>query len=637
MAPMRRPSAALVAALLSLGGASSAARAQAVLELGEIRVDPPTLHTVGVQVLVEGDDDRDAIVTVRVRRSGSDEWRAGPPLFRVLPETVSEPVPAQFAGSVFDLEPGTSYEIELHAVDPDGLDETRTAEAATRPVPPAEPAHPREVAVADADQLRAALAGAAPGDVITLADGTYAGPFTLSASGTAGDPIVVRGGAAAVLDGGGCDGCNVLEVYGSHVHVEDLALEHATRALRFLGAGATGNVARRLRIRDVVHGIGSSTDQTGFTICDNRIEGRLLWPWTFADDATSHWDDRGVDMNGSGHVVCHNLIRGFGDPIVNKHRRVRAWDVYGNDIYDAYDGTELDEGEGNVRLFGNRYTNVMAPISIQPVFGGPAYVLRNVLSNVPDEQIKLKSLGGTEEPSGALVYHNTFVSPELALNLQTPITQHNFVIANNLFVGPAALAGDRTVDWTASIDGGRFDHNGYFPDGGFWFGVVGGENRVYDSFAAVLAAGEVEPNGVLLARPIFAGDAVGPDGDGTTAGEPPDFALADGSGAIDRGEVIPGIDDRFTGEAPDLGAREVGCPEPVYGPRSAGMEATTNPVNCSADDGGLDPDSDAGPGDDGDEQDGDGGCGCGAGQGAPLDLALAGLVALAITIARRRR
>ena len=61
------------------------------------------------------------------------------------PETVSEPVPAQFAGSIFDLEPGATWEIELHAVDPDGLDETRTVEAVTRPVP-VEPLHPRAVA-----------------------------------------------------------------------------------------------------------------------------------------------------------------------------------------------------------------------------------------------------------------------------------------------------------------------------------------------------------------------------------------------------------------------------------------------------------------------------------------------------------
>jgi hypothetical protein len=630
---MRRPLAVLGAAT-GLLAAAPGAGAQADLTIVEVRVDPATLHTIGVQVLISGDDDHDAAVSVRIRRADGGDWRDGPPLFRVLPDTVSEVVPAQFAGSVFDLDPGTTWQVELHAVDPDGLDETRSVEAVTRPVPVADPAHPRAVAVSDADELRAALAAAEAGDVITVADGTYAGPFTLDASGTPEDPIVLRGGSGALLDGGGCEGCNVLEVYGSHVHVEGLSLEHATRALRFLGAAATDDVARRLHIRDVIHGIGSSTDQTAFTICDNVIEGRLAWPWTFADDATSHWDDRGVDMNGTGHVVCHNVIRGFGDPIVNKHRLARGWDVYGNDIYDAFDGTELDEGEGNVRLFGNRYTNVMAPVSIQPVFGGPAYVLRNVLYNVPDEQIKLKSLGGTEEPSGALIYHNTFVSPKIALNLQTPITQHNFVVANNLFIGPDTLAGSRTVEWTAAIDGGRFDHDGFYPDGGFWLGVVGGENRAYDSFADLLAAGEVEPNGVLLARPIFAGDAVGPPGDGMAAGEPPDFALAEGSGAIDRGEVIAGINGRFVGDGPDLGAREAGCPEPVYGPRPEGMEAVTNPVDCSADDGGLEPGTDAGPDDDG-SSGSEGGCGCRAASRAG-QLATALLCALFLALGRGR-
>jgi hypothetical protein len=164
--------------------------------------------------------------------------------------------------------------------------------------------------------------------------------------------------------------------------------------------------------------------------------------------------------------------------------------------------------------------------------------------------------------------------------------------------------------------------------------VVDSQNRIYDRFADVLAAGEVEPNGVLLARPIFADDFVGPDGDGMTAGEPPDFALAPGSGAIDRGEIIPGINGRFVGDGPDLGARESGCPTPLYGPRPPGMEAVTNPVDCSPDDGGLDPGADGGPGDDDDSEKG-GGCGCRAGgrAGGMVLVLLAGLV---VALARRR-
>jgi hypothetical protein len=299
----------------------------------------------------------------------------------------------------------------------------------------------------------------------------------------------------------------------------------------------------------------------------------------FGPNPTSHWDDRGIEVTGDGHVVCHNSIRGFGDPVVNKKRLARSWDIYGYDIADAWDGVELDEGEGNVRLFHNRFTNVMAPISIQPMFGGPGYALRNVAFNVPDEQVKLKSLGGIEEPSGVLIYHNTFVSPERALNLLSTITQHNFVFANNLFVGPDALWDERSVDWRAGIDAGVFDYNGYYPGGAFMFGTVAGVDRLFASFAQAQAAG-VETHGSLLSSSIFQGGFVGPVNE-EFRHSPPDFTLSLGSNAIDRGARLPGINDGFTGTAPDLGALEIGCPVPAYGPRPMGQESATWRINCT--------------------------------------------------------
>jgi len=635
------------------------ARAADALNVMEVKADRPTVHVLGVQVLISDDDDRDATISVRYREEGAMTWRNALPLLRAYPETVSVPIPAQFSGSIFDLEPGKRYEIELHAQDPDGFDETYSVTQDTRLVPRANPMTPNAVAVTNVNELQAALANAMPGDVITLADGTYAGSFfSLNTSGTPENPIVLRGASQAnvILDGQGCTGCNILEVYGSYVHVERMTFRGAERAIRFQGMGATGNVARRLHIEDVIHGIGSRPGQTDFYVCDNEILGRLVWPWTFAPDATNHWDDRGVDMTGDGHVICHNLLVGFGDPVVNKQDMARAWDVYGNDIRDSYDGTELDTSSGNARLFHNRFTNVMDPISIQPVRGGPAYVLRNVVLNAPEEQIKLKSLGGTDEPSGALIYHNTFVSAKLALNLQAPITQHNFEIRNNLFVGPATLAGARTVDWTAILDRGTFESNGYYPDGGFWFGVVDGQNQVFASFAEVKASGKVETKGVLLGAPIFAADFVGPD-DPMTHQEPANFALADGSNAIDVGAALPGVNERFVGQGPDLGAFERGCPAPAYGPRPEGQEAVTNPIDCAGSDpnptgsggaggaggggpGGGGPGG-AGTGGAGNDVDptGDGACACRvpeperAGSSASLLVALAGLLALGL---RRR-
>ena len=46
-----------------------------------------------------------------------------------------------------------------------------------------------------------------------------------------------------------------------------------------------------------------------------------------------------------------------------------------------------------------------------------------------------------------------------------------------------------------------------------------------------------------------------------------DFRLQPGSAAVDRGVALPNVTDGFTGQAPDLGALEVGRPLPIYGPR----------------------------------------------------------------------
>jgi hypothetical protein len=46
-----------------------------------------------------------------------------------------------------------------------------------------------------------------------------------------------------------------------------------------------------------------------------------------------------------------------------------------------------------------------------------------------------------------------------------------------------------------------------------------------------------------------------------------DFRLRPGSAAVDKGQRLPGVNDGFTGSAPDLGALEIGQPAPRYGPQ----------------------------------------------------------------------
>ncbi|HEY0139088.1 MAG TPA: hypothetical protein VGB85_33605, partial [Nannocystis sp.] len=498
-------------------------------------------------------------------------------------------VPQQFAGTVFGLRADSEYEIELHAQDPDGLDETWTVMGRTRPVP-ADPGQAKTVMVSDAAGLSAALAAAAPGDVISLADGTYSGQFSISASGTAADPIVIRGASTegTIVDGGGCDGCNVLEIYGSFVHLERLTLQAATRALRFQGAGSEGNVVRRVHIRDVRLGIGAKADQKNFYLCDNVLEGRLAWPAVWGDDGGMFANEDGIVVSGDGHVVCHNRLVGFGDSIKIEQLGARAFDVYGNLSLSAYDNAlELDETAGNARAVGNMFLNSWSPLSFQPIFGGPAYAIRNVAVNIVDEQQKLHSNGNLGETVGALLMHNTFVSPRHAVYLQAAATAHDLRLINNLYVGPAAPENDKVVDWSVPIDDAVLDGNGYYPDGFFDFG---GADK-WQGFAAMQAAGKFEANGVLLTAGTFASGLQAPASYVETVAEA-DVTLAADSPAVDAGLPLPGVNSLYLGGGPDIGAHELGCPTPIYGVRPEGVDESDPPASCE--EGGDDTGTDTG-------------------------------------------
>lgn len=570
-------------ARLDAGNASLYPCPDPVLHAGTPSLDRPTLMALGLRLPVTGDEDRDATVSLRYRETGAPSWTEGMALLRVKPETVPSGGSAaveEFAGSILDLRPATGYEIELHAVDADGpVDETRTLTATTRAVP-ADPESPHQVDVSDAAALHAALAAAAPGDVITIADGVHHGTFVLDAGGTAANPIVIRGTSrdGTVLDGDACE-CNVLEVYGSFVHVENLTLRHATRALRFQTAGAEGNVVRRVHTADTRLGIATREGQFDFYIADNLLEGRLSWPQVYTDDGGAFANEDGINVQGDGHVVAHNDLVGFGDALKTEVVGARAVDFYGNEVRSAYDnGLELDISSGNVRAWRNRFTNTFMALSFQPVYGGPAYAIRNIVVNNPGGQMKFNGLGSGDGPSGVLAWHNTFVSPGIALQEFTSAASHNFEVRGNLFVGPEVLAGTRTVDWTAPIVDGVFDGDGFFPDGGFRFNFPPTGLTSWSDFAALQASG-IETAGVLLAQPVFASGLVAP-ASYTTALSPADVTLDASSNAVDAGTEIPGVTNGYQGSAPDLGALERGCPLPVYGIRPAGVDESVEPTGC---------------------------------------------------------
>lgn len=291
----------------------------------------------------------------------------------------------------------------------------------------------------------------------------------------------------------------------------------------------------------------------------------------------------------------------------------RADDFYGNDVNGSYDNAiELDQSAGNTRCFRNRYVNTFMPLSFQPIFGGPAYAIRNLVFNAAVEQTKLHNV-----TVGVLLLNNSFVGAAYALQVLDDTTPHELVIENNIWMGPSPAPGGRTVNWDQPLDPPTYtvDSNGWYPDGQFHFGT-GSTGNNYATFAAVQAGGLYEAHGRLLGASIFASGLAAP-ASYMTALTPTDGRLASGSGAIDHGMVLANVTDGYQGAAPDLGAQETGCPVPLYGVRPEGVDESNEPIGCGGSaGGGVDASADGSYGDGGaGGSKGDGGA-AGAGQPA---------------------
>ena len=78
-------------------------------------VEPPTLISLGFEWNIDGDDNRNAEVSVQYRKKGEQAWKHGLHLLRLQREQTYSgafhyTAANMFAGSIFDLEPDAEYE-----------------------------------------------------------------------------------------------------------------------------------------------------------------------------------------------------------------------------------------------------------------------------------------------------------------------------------------------------------------------------------------------------------------------------------------------------------------------------------------------------------------------------------------------
>jgi hypothetical protein len=167
-------------------------------------------HAMGVIVTIAASDDPDEDATAAVEyRTGSAPYQTGFPLSRVNN--------TRFVGSLFWLQPNTTYDVRVTFSDPDGdpLDGiTLTASGATRAEvavpPPAQSYYVAPSGIGAACSLAApcplteGLSQVEADQEVVLRGGVYyQGELSLFRSGASGAPIVIRAysGEDAILDG----------------------------------------------------------------------------------------------------------------------------------------------------------------------------------------------------------------------------------------------------------------------------------------------------------------------------------------------------------------------------------------------------------------------------------------------------
>lgn len=523
---------------------------------GETTTPFPTLRNATVEWAIEGDDDNDGVVTIRYRTSGDGTWREGLPLRRVpAGEAEGFAWANRHSGSVFDLDPATTYEVELALADPDGGCEIRTIELTTRAIPSAMAGAP--VIAATPANIGDVMNAAVPGDVIELEAGTY-GELTIAVDGTAGAPIVVRGSEGTTIDGDlRADGRSFLILEGLHV-IGQIKFNDAHEI------AIVGNVVDASE-----DGIVARTRSENLYIADNVVTGSTTW----YDGALGVDGDNigeGILVTGPGHVIEHNRVTGFRDGIslLEDGEAVDQYsiDIVGNDISEAADdGVEADFCAHNCRIVGNRLTNTFIALSSQPGLGGPTYFIRNAVFSTILSAFKLQ-----RGSVGDVVLHNTIVKGGDALGIYTEDVFSRQYFRNNLFLGGP---GGEFNGWSsgqgnvvsldaadASVD---LDYDAYGSTLGTFDGRIGGA-----SFASLgeMQANTTEVHAVQIDLSVFAAAIVLPENPF------PEHPVADlrprgDAAVVDVGVALPNVNDGFDGAGPDLGAYEAGAPLPAYGPR----------------------------------------------------------------------
>ncbi|WP_031495176.1 hypothetical protein [Bryobacter aggregatus] len=518
--------------------------AQNAITPGRFHVEHPTLRNLGFEWPIQGDANRNATVSVRYRAEGSSTWREALPLVRIGGENVFRRrenldyfVPDGFAGSILNVEPGTTYECEFKMSDPDGVQGTaiQTVKVTTRTEPqPYQGGRVLHVYAPDykGDRIEPSFTSvleayygaglgdwsvvwerrAQPGDTILLHAGLYKperlnyvdpmmtpfdGTMSLTLKGTKEKPITIKaaGDGEVVFDGD--NNGRLFEVMATEHHIFEGLTFRNTGVVFMAGqkevTGAIGLTVKNCRFENI--GFGVWTEYAGsndFYIADNLFLGKddrfRLVGWT-----GSRWPSAGpygshqmvsyyaIKVYGTGHVIARNAIAYFHDAI--------GISTYGTPEKDP------DRRASSIDIYGNdmhmlnddfvetdggvHNVRVFENRGINAAQGG--YSSQPVFGgpvyffrNILYHQPTGVAFKFSAKPAGLFVFHNTIIGEQVVKDPSS-----NMHYKNNLFLGRDTP--ERGImSWANATDTYSTDYNGYRPNKGVamqyqWLGPAKGK------------------------------------------------------------------------------------------------------------------------------------------------------------------
>jgi hypothetical protein len=508
---------------------------------------------------------------VRFRPLGSGPWRQGLSLWFDSRDSSKVPYGSlQYRGSLVELEPNTSYEIEALA-----LDSGKLAKAQIKTWSEKFPVGQTVTLPAQSSStLRITQSGTPSGYRLYTA---ASGGSTIDGNNKV-DELVVISASYVILRGVTLRNSRISGIYltssAHHVVIEDNDISYFGRADPVMPQFGCKDAAG-ITTENSTWPANSGVRQ--IVIQNNRIhhpnfdsnswdEPRQASTNCGPPAGTSHpAGARAVyfkDTAGN-HVIRYNRIysdlsRMFDDGIGGgQNFSVRGpygsdSDIYGNFVSHVWDDAIESEGANqNVRIYNNYTELTMVAVAAAPVSIGPLYVFRNVATkgvrgptSIGGEGWFFKtrnksadgSISGIMLGSGRIyLFHNTLYRTSLSDSVKQMLSLDeiscvNIISRNNVMNSRSAIS-SKFIPMAYS----NFDNDLYPKDHAIW--------------------SEEEKNGIQA-------DAVY-DGTGVSGR----FALRLGSPGQDAAVPIPNFNDRHRGSAPDAGAQELDANALVFGER----------------------------------------------------------------------